>query len=98
MQKDVDPLHSFSNLPTDIETRLRKVLYVRNFAAGESIFLQDALPKAVYLVASGRVKIERVTQEGYESILCMRGSGDFFARCRYWMAAGTWGGRWPSLM
>jgi CRP-like cAMP-binding protein len=78
MQKDVDPLHSFANLPPNIETRLRNALNVRSFKAGESIFLQGASPNAVYLVASGRVKIDRVTHEGHESILCMRGSGDYF--------------------
>ena len=78
MQKDVDPLHSFANLPSNIETRLRNALNVRSFKAGESIFLQGASPNAVYLVANGRVKIDRVTQEGHESILCMRGSGDYF--------------------
>lgn len=78
MQKDVDPLHSFANLPPEIETRLRKALNVRSFQAGETIFLQGAPPNAVYLVANGRVKIDRVTQEGHESILCMRGSGDYF--------------------
>ncbi len=78
MIKDESPLHSFSNLPPEIETRLRNALNVRNFSAGESIFLQGSSANAVYLVASGRVKIERVTPEGYESILCMRGSGDYF--------------------
>ena len=78
MQKDVDPLHSFANLPPKVETRLRSALNVRSFDAGESIFLQGASPDAVYLVASGRVKIDRVTPEGHESILCMRGSGDYF--------------------
>ena len=78
MHKDVDPLHSFANLPPKIETQLRNALNVRSFDAGESIFLQGASPNAVYLVASGRVKIDRVTNEGHESILCMRGSGDYF--------------------
>lgn len=78
MQTEVDPLHSFSNLPPQIETRLRNALNVRNFSAGEAIFLQGAPPTAIYLVANGRVKIDRVTQEGHESILCMRGSGDYF--------------------
>lgn len=78
MQKDVDPLHSFANLPPEIETRLRNALNVRSFQTGESIFLQGASPNAVYLVANGRVKIDRVTPEGHESILCMRGSGDYF--------------------
>ena len=73
-----DPLHSFSNLPPGVEADLRKTLRVSSYAAGESIFLQGAEPEATYLVASGRVKIVRVTKEGYESILCVRGAGDYF--------------------
>ena len=78
MKRAKDPLHSFTNLPPDIETELRNQLKVYSFAAGESVFLQGASPKAVYLVASGNVKVVRVTPEGYESVLCMRGAGDYF--------------------
>jgi CRP/FNR family transcriptional regulator len=73
-----DPLISFSQLPPQIESELRNALNVRSFSAGESIFLQGASANAVYLVASGRSKIVRVTPEGYENILCVRGPGDYF--------------------
>ena len=78
MKAQKDPLHSFVNLPPEIETEMRSHLRVYSFAAGESIFVQGASPKAVYLVASGNVKVVRVTPEGYESVLCMRGAGDYF--------------------
>ena len=78
MRAKKDPLHSFANLPPQIETELRNQLRVFSFAAGESVFVQGASPKAVYLVASGNVKVVRVTPEGYESVLCMRGAGDYF--------------------
>lgn len=78
MKRSKDPLHSFTNLPPEIETSLRNQLKVYSFAAGESVFIQGASPKAVYLVASGNVKVVRVTPEGYESVLCMRGAGDYF--------------------
>lgn len=78
MRDKKDPLHSFANLPLQIETELRTHLRVFSFAAGDSIFIQGASPKAVYLVASGNVKVVRVTPEGYESVLCMRGAGDYF--------------------
>jgi len=77
-KRDPDPLHSFALLPKDVEARLRGLLRVRTFQAGEAIFLQDEPPEAIYLVASGRVKITRSTPEGYENILCMRGPGDYF--------------------
>jgi CRP-like cAMP-binding protein len=78
MRAQKDPLHSFANLPPQIETELRNQLRVFSFAAGDSVFVQGASPKAVYLVASGNVKVVRVTPEGYESVLCMRGAGDYF--------------------
>lgn len=73
-----DPLRSFANLPPAVEGRLRAALKVQSYAPGEQIFRQDERPEAVYLVASGRVKVVRVTPEGYESILCVRGPGDYF--------------------
>lgn len=78
MKKHPDYLHSFANLPPEVEYELRSLLKVRTFSSGETIFMQDEPPDALYLVASGRVKVIRVTQEGYESILCVRGPGDYF--------------------
>ncbi len=78
MKVQKDPLHSFANLPPEIETELRSHLRVFSFSAGETIFIQNTSPRAVYLVANGRVKVVRGTLEGRESILCMRGTGDYF--------------------
>jgi CRP-like cAMP-binding protein len=78
MKAHKDPLHSFANLPPEIETELRSHLRVFSFSAGESVFVQGASPEAVYLVANGRIKVVRGTPEGHESILCMRGAGDYF--------------------
>ena len=57
-------LQSFKNLPQNIENQLRSYLHSQSFSAGETVFLQGADPTAVYLVASGRVKVVRVTPEG----------------------------------
>lgn len=73
-----DAQHLFAYLPTEVQAKLRELLRVRTFAAGEQVFVQGAPGSAIYLVASGRVKISRVTSEGYESILCMRGPGEYF--------------------
>ncbi len=78
MKAQKDPLHSFANLPPEIEAELRNQLRVFSFTAGESIFIQGASPKAIYLVANGRVKVVRGTSAGHESILCMRDAGDYF--------------------
>jgi len=77
-KKYIDPIQSFTHLPSQIASRLRKKLSVRKYQAGENIFLQGDSPKSVFLIANGRVKIVRVTPEGYESILCVRGPGDYF--------------------
>lgn len=36
------------------------------------------MPDGIYIIAEGKVKISRVTPDGYESILCIRGPGDIF--------------------
>lgn len=74
----VNPLHTFNDLPPEVEGRLRELIQVKSFSQGETIFFQDDDPDAIFLVASGRIKIVRVTPEGYESILCIRGMGDYF--------------------
>lgn len=78
MDNDIDPLHSFSQLPAEVDTALRKALHVRTVSAGEAIFQQGDSPYAVYLVAGGRVKIVRSAPQDYESILCVRGPGEYF--------------------
>ncbi|MEW6232570.1 MAG: Crp/Fnr family transcriptional regulator [Chloroflexota bacterium] len=70
--------HLFDRLAPDLQARLRGILRVDTFAAGERIFAQGAPPAALYLVASGQAKVARVTPEGYEIILCMPGPGDCF--------------------
>lgn len=78
MKQPIDPLHSFANLPDEIESKLRHSLQIQSFQAGETIFLQGNSAEWIYLVAHGRAKIVRVTEEGFESILCVRGPGDYF--------------------
>ena len=78
LKQKKEPLLSFDQLPSDIERRLRGSLRAYTYSAGETIFLQEAPAEAIYLVAHGRVKVVRVTPEGYENILCVRGPGDYF--------------------
>lgn len=60
------------------QTRLQAIFYEYKYRAGEAIFLQEDRANAIYLVAEGRVKIERVTPDGHQCILCVRGPGDIF--------------------
>lgn len=68
----------FPDLPEQIQTELKDILFTREFSAGETVFQQGALSRAIYFVTSGRIKITRVTREGYETVLCMRGPSDIF--------------------
>ena len=68
----------FDGLSPDVRADLSKVLRVLTFSAGESIFAQNAPATAIYIVASGRVKIVRVTSVGDEIILCVRQAGEYF--------------------
>lgn len=70
--------HLLSRLSPDLQARLQAILHLRSFAAGEQIFAQGAPAPAFYIVTSGRVKVVRVTAEGYELILCVPGPGDCF--------------------
>lgn len=73
-----DTQQLFAHFPEEIQTKLRIVMHVQTYEPGESIFHQDAPATAIYVVVSGRVKVVRVTPDGYESILCVRRTEDYF--------------------
>lgn len=77
MPKD-DVFSQFDHLPTAVLGEMRELFHEKRYAGGEQIFLQDGPTKAIYLVAHGRVKISRVTREGFESVLCVRRAGEYF--------------------
>ncbi len=68
----------FGNIPAVHLARLQEIFYERRYRAGEAIFLQGDIATSIYLIAEGRVKIDRVTPDGNHCILCMRGPGDVF--------------------
>ncbi|MBM3134381.1 MAG: Crp/Fnr family transcriptional regulator [Chloroflexi bacterium] len=70
--------HLLACLSPNVQAKLRRILHVGTFTAGEQIFAQGAPAPAFYIVTSGRVKVVRVTAEGYELILCVPGPGDCF--------------------
>lgn len=74
----IDSFRTIADLSSKTREELKSILRTRSFLAGESIFLQDEPSRAIYIIASGRVKIVRVNLDGNESILCVRGPGDFF--------------------
>ena len=74
----MDTQRLFAHFPEDIQTRLRSAAHVQTFEPGEPIFHQGMPASAIYAVMRGRVKVVRVTPDGYESILCVRQSGEYF--------------------
>jgi CRP-like cAMP-binding protein len=53
-------------------------MHVQTFEPGEQVFQQGTPATAIFVVLRGRVKVARVTPDGYESILCVRQSGEYF--------------------
>ena len=53
-------------------------MHVHTFESGEPVFHQGTPATAIYVVMRGRVKVARVTLDGYESILCVRQAGEYF--------------------
>jgi CRP-like cAMP-binding protein len=68
----------FAHFPQEIQATLRSEMHIQTFAPGESVFHQGTPATAIYAVVRGRVKIARVTPDGYESILCVRQAGEYF--------------------
>ncbi len=71
-------INVFGHIPAVHLARLQAIFFERRYKAGEAIFLQGDVARSIYLVAEGRVKIDRVTPDGNQCILCMRGPGDVF--------------------
>lgn len=66
------------SLPPTVLQRLRALLHERVVESGQTVFHQDHPSDAIYWLLEGRVKITRVTPEGYESVLCVRNTGESF--------------------
>ncbi len=66
------------SLPAAVHLKLRALLHERVVESGQPVFHQDQPTDAIYWLLEGRVKITRVTPEGYESVLCVRNAGEGF--------------------
>lgn len=61
----------FSGLSPGELDSLRKFVFEKKFARGETVLLEDGLAEALYFVASGAVKVFRTSGEGKEQILAV---------------------------
>jgi CRP/FNR family transcriptional regulator len=68
----------FAGLPQEQLDRLAMIVVEQTFAKGQSIFLEGEEGTGFYVVASGRVKIFKMSREGKEQILHIFGPPEPF--------------------
>ena len=68
----------FRDLPAVVVEELLVGFSLRRYTAGEIIMLEGELQPSLYIVASGVVKISRVSQDGREYIMRLAMPGDTF--------------------
>lgn len=68
----------FSDIDTSILEDVAKILGVRFYKRGDTIFYEGDSGAALYIVVSGKVKIVKLSEDGREKILAILGAGDYF--------------------
>jgi CRP/FNR family cyclic AMP-dependent transcriptional regulator len=68
----------FTSLSDDALDRIARVSYVRRYAPGEIIIFEGDPCQAVYFVASGQVRVYRLSPGGREQVLARLGPGQTF--------------------
>ena len=74
----VRQIRYFQVLPPAGEQELLAAFSMRKYAAGEIVMLEGEHPPYLYIVASGVIKISRVSQEGREYIMRLAPPGETF--------------------
>ena len=69
----------FANLPPDDLRRVEGIASVRRHAKKESVFREGDRADGFFVVASGRVKVFKLSEEGKEQVLHLLGPGQSFA-------------------
>lgn len=69
----------FANLPPDDLRRVEGIASVRSHAKKESVFREGDRADGFFVVASGRVKVFKLSEEGKEQVLHLLGPGQSFA-------------------
>jgi CRP/FNR family transcriptional regulator len=64
--------------PAEMQALAAKVLR-RRYAGGETVFRQGEPADQMFLIKAGRIKLSKVSEEGDEIILDIRGAGDVLA-------------------
>src|SRR5215469_10461921 len=66
----------FRRLTPDDRQRLAAVAQLRGFDKGETLFVEDDPSDLLYTIATGRVKVSKMTARGTDLILEIFGPGD----------------------
>jgi len=67
-----------SEIPADAMQSLLAGITIRNYRPRQVIYLPGDRSQGVHFLASGRIKISKVTRDGKELTLAYRSEGDFF--------------------
>jgi CRP/FNR family transcriptional regulator len=69
----------FSNLPTEDLRRLAEIAVPRRYEKKAAVFREGERADGFYVVAQGRVKVFKLSEEGKEQVLHLIGPGQSFA-------------------
>ncbi len=75
---DNDVFSAFSHLRPELQSELKLLFEEHRYSPGQEVYLQGDPTQSVYMVAEGRVKLTRVAQGGFKSVLCVRRPGEYF--------------------
>lgn len=69
----------FANLPPDDLRRVAEIASPRHFGKKDSVFREGERADGFFVVAKGRVKVFKLSEDGKEQVLHLIGSGQSFA-------------------
>lgn len=79
MQNKIEIFSIFSSLPRDYIAKLEKIVQIRKYPAGKTVFMENDPGIGFYGVIDGKVKIYKSSPLGKEHILHIFGAGEIFA-------------------
>lgn len=68
----------FTTLSQEEISQLEQIIIKKHFKKNEIIVLEEDTLKYMYIVYSGKVKVEQISEEGKEHILAIHKKGEFF--------------------
>ncbi|MEW6685589.1 MAG: cyclic nucleotide-binding domain-containing protein [Candidatus Edwardsbacteria bacterium] len=78
LQKLLTQVSLFQDLNQSELERISKLIFLRNYTKGRTLFFENTPGEILYLINSGEVTISKKAGDGTEKILAKLGPGDFF--------------------